>query len=81
MFTDESTIAVLDDRVQTLRRRSGEEYLPACLKKTVKFPAKIMVWRDMLFNGISRLHIIEGTMNQIKYLGRKYVEVQEGRLL
>ena len=43
-FLDESTIALLDGRVQTVRRRSGKMFLPQCLKKTVKFPAKIMVW-------------------------------------
>ena len=43
-FSDESTTAVLDDRVQTVRQRSGKEFLPQCLKKAVKFPTKIMVW-------------------------------------
>ena len=36
-FSDESTIAVLDDKVQTVRRRSSEEFLPQRLKKTVNF--------------------------------------------
>ena len=48
-FLDESTIAVLDDRVQTVRRRSGEKFLPQCRKKTSKFPAKIMVWGQYQF--------------------------------
>ena len=43
-FSDESTISILNDRVQTVRRRKGEEFDPQCLKKTVKFPQKIMVW-------------------------------------
>ena len=76
VFLDESTIAVLEDRVQTVRRRSGEEFLPDCLKKTVKFPAKIMVWGAISVYGTSRLHIVEGTMNQIKY-----IKVLEERLL
>ena len=76
IFSDESTIAVLDDRVQTVRRRSGEEFLPECLKKTVKFPSKIMVWGAISVHGTSRLHIVQGTMNQMKY-----VEMLEGRLL
>ena len=76
VFSDESTIAVLEDRVQTVRRRSGEEFLPDCLKKTVKFPAKIMVWGAISVYGTSRLHIVEGTMNQIKY-----IKVLEERLL
>ena len=75
-FSDESTIAVLDDRVQTVRRRPGEEFLPECLKKTVKFPTKIMVWGAISVHGTSRLHIVEGNMNQVKY-----IEVLKGRLL
>ena len=76
VFSDESTIAVLDDCVQTVRRRPGEEFLPECLKKTVKFSAKIMVWGAISVHGTSRLHIVEGNMNQVKY-----IEVLKGRLL
>jgi len=32
-FPDEPTIVVLDNRVQTVRRSSGQEFLPECLKK------------------------------------------------
>jgi len=50
IFSDESIIAVglLEDRVQTVCRRSAEELLPSCLKKTVKFPAKITIWEEIL---------------------------------
>jgi hypothetical protein len=75
-FSDESTIAVMEDRVQSVRRRPGEEFLPECLKKTVKFPTKIMVWGAISVHGTSRLHIVEGNMNQVKY-----IEVLKGRLL
>ena len=54
------TVAVLDDRVQTVCRRSGEEFLPQCLKKTVSCQnhglGAISVY------GTSRLHIVDGTM-------------------
>lgn len=76
MFSDESTIAVLDDRVQSVRRRPGEEFERDCLQKTVKFPQKIMVWGAISVHGTSRLHIVEGMMNQTKY-----IEVLRGRLL
>ena len=75
VFSDESTIAVLDDRVQTVRRRPGEEFLPECLKKTVKFPTKIMVWGAISIFGPSRLHIVNGTMDSIQY-----TQVMEKRL-
>lgn len=68
IFSDESTISVLDDRVQSVRRRVGEEYKPECLKKTVKFPQKIMVWGAISVHGTSRIHIVEGMMNQTKYI-------------
>ena len=42
-FSDESIIAVLDDRVQTVYRRTDEEFLPQCLKNPVKFLAEIMI--------------------------------------
>ena len=76
VFSDESIIAVLDDRVQSVRRRSGEEFKPECLKKTVKFPQKIMVWGAISIHGPSRLMIVEGTMDQ-----HKYINVLQTRLL
>ena len=76
ILSDESTIAVLDDRVQSVRRRQGEEFKPECLKKTLKFPSKIMVWGAISVHGPSRLHIVEGTMN-----GAKYISMLNSRLL
>ena len=75
-FSDENTISILDDRVQTVCRRKGEEFDPQCLKKTVKFPQKIMIWGAISVHGTSRLHIVSGTMN-----AQKYISVLRIRLL
>ena len=37
IFSVESTIAVVDDRVKTVCRRSGDEFLPQSLKKQLNF--------------------------------------------
>ena len=76
LFFDESTITILDDKVQTVRRRKGEEFDPHCFEKTVKFQQKIMVWGAISVRGTSRLHIVSGTMN-----AQKYISVLQTRLL
>ena len=58
IFWDESTIAVLDDRMQTVLRSSDEEFLPAYLKKTVKILVKIMFGGNISL-WTSRFNIIE----------------------
>ena len=66
---------MLDDRIQTVRSRSGEESRSDCIRKTVKFPTKIMVWGTNSIHGTRRLFIVEGTMN-----AKKYIEVLSSRL-
>ena len=51
IFLNESTIVVLDDRVQTVGRRQGEKFEPQCLKKTIKFSQKIMVCDSISIHG------------------------------
>ena len=68
VFSDESAISVLDDRVKTLKRWSWEEFKAHCLKKTVELLQKIMVWGVIPVHGTSRLHNVEGTRNAMKTL-------------
>ena len=44
IFTDESTVEILQDRAQFVRRKKNQEFLPDCITQTVKHPDKIMVW-------------------------------------
>ena len=53
-----------------------EEFKPHCLMITIKFPQNIIVWGAISVHGTSRLNIVEGTVNAIKY-----IEVIKGRLL
>lgn len=38
-----------------------------CLKKTVKFPNKIMVWSAISVHGTSRFKVVDSIKNQDKY--------------
>ena len=73
-FLYESTIAVLNDRIQTVRSRN-EESRSDRISQTVKFPTKIMVWGDNSIHGTSRLLIVQGTKN-----AKKYIDVLRSRL-
>ena len=50
------------------RRFRGEEYKTECLNLTVNHHLKIMVWDCMAASGDGRLHVVDGTVNVIKYI-------------
>ena len=66
---------MLDDRIQTVRRSSGEESRSDCIHKTAEFPTRIMVWGAISIHGTNRLFIVQGTMN-----AKKYIEELSSRL-
>ena len=68
VFSDESTIAVLDDSVETGSRKQGKEFKPQRLKNTIKFSQKIMVWGAIFIRDTSLLFVVDGTMNAEKYI-------------
>ncbi|GFV56914.1 transposable element Tcb1 transposase [Trichonephila clavipes] len=59
-----------------VRRRTHEEFSPQCLKPTVKYPTKVMVWGCMSFHGVGRLHIVSGTVKALDY-----IEILQNKLL
>lgn len=67
-FSDESSFHIMDNKTQYVRRQQGEEFLPQCIVKTVKHPTSVMVWSMISVHGVGRLHIVEGIMNQDKYI-------------
>lgn len=62
-------------RKRVIRKRD-ETYHKDCLKRTVKFPASVMIWGCMSREGVGRLHFVDGTVN-----AQKYVEILEASLL
>ncbi|GFV77299.1 transposable element Tcb1 transposase [Trichonephila clavipes] len=49
---------------------------PQCLKPTVKYPTKVMVWGCMSSHGVGRFHIVSGTVKAIDY-----IEILQNKLL
>ena len=76
VFSDESSLHILDDRTTRIRRRQGEEYNEDCIIRTVKHPLSVMVWGAISVRGTSRLHIVEGTMRK-----EQYIQVLDKKLL
>lgn len=77
IFSDESKfdVCVGDTRKRVIRKKN-EAYHRDCLKRTVKFPASVMVWGCFAARGVGKLHFIEGTVN-----AEKYIRILEDHLL
>ncbi|GFW79161.1 transposable element Tcb1 transposase [Trichonephila clavipes] len=63
IFSDESQFCISGNQNSAyVRRRTHEEFSPQCLKPTVKYPTKVMVWGCMSSHGVGALHIVSGTV-------------------
>jgi len=58
---------VQDQRVQYVRRMSGESLRDDCVVQSVNHPTQVMVWSVMSVFGTGRLRIHEGHMNEQQY--------------
>jgi len=69
IFSDESKISLFgNDGVHYVRRRVGEENLPACTVPTMKHPVSVMIWGCMARDGVGRLKVLDGTVTARKYI-------------
>ncbi|GFV98868.1 transposable element Tcb1 transposase [Trichonephila clavipes] len=69
--SDESQFCISGNQSSAyVRRCTHEEFSLQCLKPTVKFPTKVMVWGCMSSHGVGRLHIVK-TMDYIEILQNK----------
>ena len=70
IFSDESYFQVkLDSIINRVRRFSTQNALDSRLvRKTTKYPLKVMIWGCFNFNGLGRIKICEGNMNRSKYI-------------
>ncbi|GFX97145.1 uncharacterized protein TNCV_556351 [Trichonephila clavipes] len=58
IFSNESQFCISGNQSSAyVRRRTHEEFSPQCLKPTVKYLTKVMVWGCMSSHGVGRLHI------------------------
>ena len=77
IFSDESQFCIAGNQSSAyVRRRTHEKFSPHCLKPTVKYPTKVMVWGYMSSADVVRLHIVSGTVKAMEY-----IEILQNKLL
>ncbi|GFX12869.1 transposable element Tcb1 transposase [Trichonephila clavipes] len=77
IFSDESQFFISGNHSSVyVRGRTHEEFSPQCLKPTVKYPTKVMVWGCMSSHGVGRLYIASG-----KVKAMDYIEIPQNKLL
>src|SRR6218665_3243597 len=72
LISNESTFCLFENQANTyVRRFPGEVFTPEFLNLTVKHPLKVMVCGCgcISASGIGRLHIVNGMVNETKYIG------------
>ncbi|GFV50714.1 transposable element Tcb2 transposase [Trichonephila clavipes] len=71
LFSDESRFSLSSDcRRQLIWRESGTAYRPENIQEKDQYPTcSIMVWAGIMFNGLTRLHVVaNGTMTGQRYI-------------
>ncbi|GFX82458.1 transposable element Tcb1 transposase [Trichonephila clavipes] len=77
IFSDKSQFCIYGNQSSAyVRRRTHEEFRPQCLKPTVKYPTKVMVWGCMSSHGVGKLHIANETVKAMDY-----IEILQNKLL
>ena len=69
IWSDETRISIFgSDGVRYVRRRPGEDCLPACTTATMKHPLSIMVWGCMSRSSVGRIQVVNGILNAERYI-------------
>ncbi|GFW70642.1 transposable element Tcb1 transposase [Trichonephila clavipes] len=77
IFSYESQFCISGNQSSVyVRRHTHEEFSSQCLKPTVKYPTKVMVWGCMSSYGVGRLHIVSRTVKAVDY-----IEILQNKLL
>lgn len=67
-FSDEAMVELGMDRKSFVIRKISEKYSLNCVKHCVKYPVKVMVWSYITSRGLGPIVVVDGMMNQDKYI-------------